>query len=330
MSPKQTALYASILDAYRRQREAAEAAQEAGGEATGGALLLSMLHSLRMVCADPREPGFRGSADVDEAAYRKLSPKMDWLLDQLDAIRAKDEKVIIFTEFREIQRLLQRMIGRRFGLAVAVVNGDTKAQTEKVGMSRQGIIDAFQRRDGFNVIVLSTTAVGFGVNIQAANHVIHFTRPWNPAKEDQATDRAYRIGQTKEVIVYYPTVAAQNFVTFEEKLHNLLANKRLLAGDMLNGCDEISANEWRGLDGPDGSVVVESRRISGEFLGSIQPLAFERLCVRLLTLMGHTTYLTPSSGDGGVDVVAIKGNEGLLIQCKTISVTGKELGWDGV
>ncbi len=73
---------------------------------------------------------------------------------------------------------------------------------------------------GFGVIVLSPLAVGFGVNIQAANHVIHFSRTWNPAKEDQATDRAYRIGQTRDVHVHYPIVSASNFKTFDEKLHS--------------------------------------------------------------------------------------------------------------
>lgn len=81
------------------------------------------------------------------------------------------------------------------------------------------MIDKFQEKSGFNIIILSTTAVGFGVNIQRANHVIHYTRSWNPAKEDQATDRAYRIGQDKEVFVYYPTVVAEEFSTFEIKLH---------------------------------------------------------------------------------------------------------------
>ena len=87
-----------------------------------------------------------------------------------------------------------------------MVNGDTSASLE-VDNSRQKLIDRFQRVPGFNAIVLSPLAVGFGVNIQAANHVVHFTRTWNPAKEDQATDRAYRIGQERDVTVYYPSVA---------------------------------------------------------------------------------------------------------------------------
>lgn len=86
----------------------------------------------------------------------------------------------------------------RFGLDVTTVNGDSNTSSRK-GLTRQNLIDRFQAKSGFNIIILSTTAVGFGVNIQRANHVIHYTRSWNPAKEDQATDRAYRIGQEKEI-----------------------------------------------------------------------------------------------------------------------------------
>ena len=154
--------------------------------------VLSMLHTLRGVCAHPIEAGEKQLPALQD--FSKRSPKMRWLMDALQTIRAKDEKVIVFTEFREIQRALQRYIGERFGLIVTVINGDTSTQAGS-DKSRQCEIDAFQATPGFGVIILSTTAVGFGVNVQAANHVIHFTRPWNPAKEDQATDRAYRIGQ---------------------------------------------------------------------------------------------------------------------------------------
>jgi ERCC4-related helicase len=168
-----------------------------------------------------------------------VSPKMSWLQRELNRIQMRQEKVIIFTELRDIQRALQLMVLDHFGLHVTVVNGDTNPSGGK-GPSRQALIDSFQRKDGFNVIILSTTAVGFGVNVQAANHVIHFTRCWNPAKEDQATDRAYRIGQKKDVFVYYPTIAARDFESFEQKLDKLLAKKRTLATDMLNGAGDIN------------------------------------------------------------------------------------------
>ena len=94
------------------------------------------------------------------------------------------------------------------------------------------------------MIILSTVAVGFGVNVQAANHVIHFTRCWNPAKEDQATDRAYRIGQEKDVYVYYPTVLDNSMQTFEATLDQLLEKRRALAQDMLHGASDIQVAEF--------------------------------------------------------------------------------------
>src|SRR6202007_2235975 len=124
--------------------------------------------------------------------------------------------------------------------------------------SRQKRIKAFQAKPGFGVIILSPVAVGFGVNIQEANHVIHFTRTWNPAKEDQATDRAYRIGQTRDVYVYYPVVTAPDFTTFDVKLDRLLAIKRELAGDMLNGSGDIRPGEFDVMGGaPNGGADID-------------------------------------------------------------------------
>ena len=97
------------------------------------------------------------------------------------------------------------------------------------------------------MIILSPVAIGFGVNIQAANHVIHFTRTWNPAKEDQATDRAYRIGQTRDVHVHYPIVTGTGFRTFDEVLDELLEKKRELAKDMLNGAGDVLPGEFAGI-----------------------------------------------------------------------------------
>lgn len=97
------------------------------------------------------------------------------------------------------------------------------------------------------MIILSTVAVGFGVNVQKANHVIHFTRCWNPAKEDQATDRAYRIGQTKDVYVYYPTVRDTEITTFEETLDDLLQRRRALARDMLCATPDLSGADFEAI-----------------------------------------------------------------------------------
>ena len=118
------------------------------------------------------------------------------------------------------------------------------AASAKHVSSRQKRIDAFQSKPGFRVVILSPVAVGFGVNIQEANHVIHYTRHWNPAKEDQATDRTHRIGQTREVFVYCPVVVAPDFLTFDVKLHRLLGVERELAMDMLNGSGDVAPGDF--------------------------------------------------------------------------------------
>lgn len=228
---RQRDLYLSELSEFTQRQQMMEKLESRGGG------ILGLLHTLKLICAHPYSVR-------PEANLRKNSPKALWLLAQLQRIRDRDEKAIIFTELRDVQRELQQLILENFGLKVTVINGDTNPSSQK-GPGRQGLIDQFQQQPGFNVIILSTVAVGFGVNVQAANHVIHFTRCWNPAKEDQATDRAYRIGQTKDVTVYYPTVVDGQFKTFEETLDELLSKKRALAGDMLNGTADISAAEFK-------------------------------------------------------------------------------------
>ena len=219
-----------------------------------GSSALAILSYLRLICTDPRVRG-RASTELEPLAeYRRKAPKMDWLLKQLQTIQDRQEKAIVFCEFREIQRLLQHYIKLVFKYEAVIINGDTSASAKHAD-SRQKRIRAFQEAQGFGVLILSPVAVGFGVNIQAANHVIHYTRTWNPAKEDQATDRAYRIGQTKDVYVYYPTVAADDFVTFDVKLDQLLTRKRDLADDMLNGSGTISAEEFD-LEGSTGRATL--------------------------------------------------------------------------
>lgn len=102
---------------------------------------------------------------------------------------------------------------------------------------RQAIVDQFNQSAGFNVMILSPRAAGTGLTITSANHVIHYTRWWNPAVESQATDRVYRIGRTKPVFVYYPIVADEDKTlrsgTVEEIVHALLADKQSLASSVI-------------------------------------------------------------------------------------------------
>lgn len=290
---------------------------------------LGLLQYLCRLCSDPRPPGTLATENELIADLVNHSPKLAWLLKQLEAVRASEEKAIIFCEFRDLQRTLRRAIHDHLGFFSEIINGDTSTASASAH-NRQRCIRAFQDRPGFGVIILSPLAVGFGVNIQAANHVIHFTRTWNPAKEDQATDRAYRIGQTRDVHVYYPVVVAKDFTTFDQKLNSLLEWKRSLSTDMLNGTGELSATDFGDIGAPGGGSAFGDDLITSDHLAGLTPAALEALCAVLWSKRGYQTLRTPQSGDGGVDVVAIKGGEGVLIQCKSSAIDGSELGWDAV
>ena len=151
----------------------------------------------------------------------------------LDEIKKKEEKVIIFVERKETQKMLQKLCLKRYGIIAKIINGDTPSIVKRNmpnKQSRQSSIDEFQAVDGFNVIIMSPVAAGMGLNVTAANHVIHYSRHWNPAKENQATDRAYRIGQTKKVFVY--RIITKN--TVEEKIQKLKSIKRNLVDSVIS------------------------------------------------------------------------------------------------
>ena len=292
---------------------------------------LGLLHYLRLICTDPRRHGMTVFTPEPIGDYRAKSPKLDWLLKQLGKIKAAEEKAIVFCEFRNIQRLLQYYIEEALSVRADIINGDTSASSTSAD-SRQKRIAAFQQKPGFGVIILSPVAVGFGVNIQAANHVIHYTRTWNPAKEDQATDRAYRIGQTKDVYVYFPVVTAGDFLTFDVKLDQLLEKKKVLAADILNGSGDLSPGEFDvGEIVPGGRDEELERPIDIEMALQMDGLFFEGLAAALWANLGHeVAYRTPHTNDHGVDVVALSGSDGALIQTKTSGNHGARLGWDAV
>lgn len=188
--------------------------------------MFKTLGEMRLICAV--------SSLTGERLPSESVPKAAWLLERLKEIQVKDEKVLIFSEFLEVQLRIREWIRARLGLEVDVLNGSTPVNGPT---GRHARIEQFSRRDGFGILILGTKALGSGVNIQSANHVVHFTRSWNPAIEDQATDRSYRIGQTRTVHVHTPTMIhpAARWKTFEEVLEQLLDRKRSLATDILNG-----------------------------------------------------------------------------------------------
>lgn len=205
-----------------------------------GPQILETIQAIRAISDHPYLLIKNKIAETSCEELLKTSAKLQVLINILDNIKLKEEKVILFAERKEIQRMLQRICWKYYQVDARIINGDTSAvsYSQKVDESRQGIIDAFHKVDGFNIIIMSPIAAGVGLNVVGANHIVHYSRHWNPAKEEQATDRAYRIGQEKEVYVYYPMAvfpASEEIAgqSFDEVLNELLSRKKALATNAL-------------------------------------------------------------------------------------------------
>lgn len=176
----------------------------------------------------------------------ETSARLQATIKFLDEIKKKGEKVIIFVERKETQKMLQKLCLERYGIITKIINGDTPSIVKRNmpnKQSRQSSINEFQAVDGFNVIIMSPVAAGMGLNVTAANHVIHYSRHWNPAKENQATDRAYRIGQTKDVFVYYPMAVRADIKSFDETLDDLLSRKTSLATSTIFPTERVEVKQ---------------------------------------------------------------------------------------
>lgn len=266
------------------------------------------------------------------------SAKLQVLIDILEEVRAKDEKAIVFADRKETQKMLQKVIYDYFSVFPSIVNGDTpttKKPEGKTKLSRQQTIDRFQEENGFNVIVMSQLAAGVGLNVTKANHVIHYSRHWNPAKEEQATDRAYRIGQLKDVHVYYPMAVFPDEMrnedgskqkSFDEILDLLLDKKKSLASNTLFPSEQAEVKPDEIFDSLfEFSADIKSSKLTIKQVDKLTPNFFEAYIAALYTLQGFQVFLTPYSNDKGVDVVAIKDGENYLLQAKqTKSLVGNE------
>lgn len=293
-------------------------------------LSFGALHLMKAVCAEPYcLPGSKFLPDSrGMEAHLNNSPKLCWMLERLERIKKNGEKAIIFTELREAQAALYYFLRETFGIKPFIINGDSQG--------RQAYIDKFSAKEGFDVIILSTLAAGAGLNVTAANHVFHFTRAWNPAKEAQATDRAFRIGQQLDVFVYCPTVVS-DFTTFEVRLDELLKQKAGLADSTLDKDALISMLNGTGRDAKitelfgegDGGEMLPKRYLTLDDVDRMDGLSFEAFCCVLWRKRGFMAQITPKrGGDGGIDVVALQGRDGELLQCK--SSKSSEVGWDAV
>lgn len=255
--------------------------------------------------------------EVDELIA--TSGKLKMLVKWVENIKQEDEKVIIFADRRETQRMIQRTLNYKFGIGVSIINGETPsiAKERSQKKSRQETIDRFQSREGFNAIVMSPLAAGVGLNVTEANHVIHYSRHWNPAKEDQATDRAYRIGQSKDVYVYYPLLIHPEFDSFDIVLNRLLENKRALSSNTLFPTEQIEVKPIELFDSfVKKDIKVSERLVAYEELQKMKPSTFEAFVAALFDALNYDrVILTPLSNDHGGDVLAF-GETNYVIQAK--------------
>lgn len=210
---------------------------------------LGILQNLQKIYQHPALLKKSGHNGVSSRELIQTSPKLKWLLQKLRSIQEQGEKVLVFTLWRDMQDLIAQVVAEELDSAARIINGETNARDTE---SADRIIKSFTKSDGFDLIVASPIAAGAGLNITAATHVIHYGRWWNPAKEDQATCRAYRIGQELEVSVHYPILHHPEGQDrgFDVKLHQLVEYKRKLATDFLNpAITEFSAADAKAIFG---------------------------------------------------------------------------------
>ena len=293
--------------------------------------ILQTLHQLRDISDHPLLADSQWEL-VPIPTLIEQSAKLIVTVRLLEQIARADEKVILFAERRKTQHLLAHVIREQFGLEnVSIVNGDTPGSTQKensMKMSRQQAVDRFQATSGFNAIVMSPLAAGVGLNITEANHVIHYSRWWNPAKEDQASDRVYRIGQTRPVHIYLPMATHPEFQTFDVILNELLERKRQLSQGTLFPTERAEVTPLDLLDHLQPTQIEKdsSPPLKIEDIDRLEPRSFEVFVAALFEKQGYRVGLTPYSGDKGADVIAHSHQGetfGLLIQVKQRKEGGK-------
>jgi superfamily II DNA or RNA helicase len=224
----QIAMPSEQQKAYERIVSAAQ-----GSRSDKPGKMLKVIHDLRGVSLHPdRLDVAAASPDLNFRAFADRSARLLKTLEILRDIDAKGEKALVFIESLAMQVLFAEGVAQIFDMErrPAIINGGTP------GEQRQRIVNEFQSRPpGFDLLVLSPKAAGVGLTITAANHVIHLSRWWNPAVEDQCNDRAFRIGQTKPVTVHLPIAIfePQSDASFDKTLDDLLTAKRALSREML-------------------------------------------------------------------------------------------------
>lgn len=228
LTTEQASLYQAVVDDMMAQIEQSEGIERRGR-------VLAAMAKLKQVCNHPAQ------FLHDRSAIGRRSGKIERLEEILAEILGTGERVLLFTQFTEFAEMLVPHLASHFGTDVAYLHGGT-TKTQ-----RDEMVARFQSDDGPQIFLLSLKAGGTGLNLTAANHVIHLDRWWNPAVEDQATDRAFRIGQKRNVQVHKFIATG----TLEEKIDDMLEEKKALAnmvvGDGEGWLTELSTGDLRSL-----------------------------------------------------------------------------------
>ncbi|MFG3641711.1 SNF2-related protein [Micromonospora sp. NPDC047762] len=238
LTAEQAALYRVVVDDMLARIETSDGIERRG-------LVLATMTRLKQVCNHPAQLLRDGSA------LEGRSGKLARLTEILEEVLAAGEKALLFTQYAEFGAMLRGHLSARFGREVLFLHGGLgKAE-------RDALVQRFQSAEGPPLFVLSLKAGGTGLTLTAANHVVHVDRWWNPAVEDQATDRAFRIGQHRRVQVRKFVCAG----TVEEKVAAMIADKRSLAERVVGTGEqwitELSTGQLRDLFALEAGAVVE-------------------------------------------------------------------------
>ncbi len=195
-------------------------------------IIFSAMMKFKQLCNHPDQyTGQQGYSEHDSGKFQRLR-------EICETIHEKRERVIVFTQFKEITEPLANFLEQVFGRTGLVLNGEVPVK------KRKEIVNAFQGQEYIPFMVLSIKAGGVGLNLTQANHVIHFDRWWNPAVENQATDRAFRIGQKRNVVVHKFITSG----TIEEKIDEMITDKIKLSNDIISVSQESLITEMSNED----------------------------------------------------------------------------------
>jgi SNF2 family DNA or RNA helicase len=244
LTADQAALYQKLVDQSLVEIESADGIQRRG-------MILALLTKLKQVCNHPIL--FKdGSGKTPDHSLSSHSGKLQRLQAMLEEVLAEGDRALIFTQFAEWGKLLQADLERHFQREVLFLYGSSSKK------QREDMIDRFQNDpQGPRIFILSLKAGGVGLNLTRANHVFHFDRWWNPAVENQATDRVFRIGQTRNVQVHKFVCTG----TLEERIHELIESKKALSEQVVgageNWLTELDTDQLRNLLLLDRTAVID-------------------------------------------------------------------------